>query len=142
MFKKAQKRNRLALNFGQFASKYEFPHRIDHDGNTAEIGIPESGKLLHVRYKFDPSEDGYEWIANIGRVKESEKKEVAVKVMSSKPIRGVTERIIGDRLVIMGARDGLRSLSDIEIQRGYMDDVARISRSFRRRDEFLGKDEE
>ena len=142
MFERAKKVNRLAYNFEQFASKYEFPHSIDPDANRAEIGIPESGKLLRARYQFDSSEDGYGWVANIGRVKKSEREEVAIRVMTSKPVRGVTERIIGDRLVLFGSRDGLRTLSDAEIQRGFMDDISRVSRYFRRRRDFLGEGEE
>jgi len=137
----ARKDNRIASTFERFAINYEFQHSVDSDRQGAEIGVPESGKLIHARYRFDPSENGYEWAANIGQVSRSEKGRVSSNVMSSKPVRGITERIVGDRLVIMGSRDALKNLSDAEIQRGLMDDVSRISRCFRRLGDFFGRDE-
>jgi hypothetical protein len=131
--------NRLAAVFGQFGKNYEFPHSVDPDWQGGELGIPESGKLIHSRWAFDRSEDGYEWAANLGHVEEHEIPSVAVGIVTSEPIRGVTERIVGDRIIATGSRDALSNVSDAEIQRGYMDDVSRISASFRRLGEFFGK---
>jgi hypothetical protein len=142
MSKIAYKANRIASVFERFATNYEFPHRLDPNRQGAEIGVPDRGRLIHARYNFDPSEDGYEWAANIGPVSRSQRGRVALNVMRSKPVRGVTERILRDRLVIAGSRDTLSNASDTEIQRGFMDDISRISSCHRRKDEFFGRDDE
>ena len=132
-------KNRLAAIFEKFATSFELNHRLDEDKAGVLVGIPESGKLIHTMYTFDESEDGYEFGAALGRVDQSHQADFALEVLTSEPVRGITERIVQDRFVVLGSRNGLGDLSDVEIQRGYMDDVGRISAYFKLVEDRLGK---
>lgn len=133
--RKKNESNRLKLILEEFANGYEFPFQGSQENDEATIGIPASGKLVHTKYIFDPSGDGYEYMAVLDDVKESEINEIAKKVMTSNPTRGVTERIINNKFVIFGDQDSLADRSDAEIERGYMDDIYRISNYFKNLDE-------
>lgn len=126
-----KKLNRLASLFADFADKFELPNRIDPDGLGADLGIPHRDKTIFVGYAFDPSEDSYEFGAALGRVDKTHLPRFSSEVLASEPIRGITERVDEQgRFLVMGSRDGLRGRSDADIQKGYMDDVSRISKSY------------
>lgn len=123
--------NRIASLFGDFAERYELPHKIDPDGQGADLGIHYKNKMISAGYNFAPSEDSYEWVAALGKVNISDIPHISVNVMNSEPIRGVTERITSEgKYVVFGSRDGLGRLSDAEVQRGFMDDVSRITETY------------
>jgi hypothetical protein len=132
MLEKDQKQqaidHRLADNLSDFAKRYEFPHVVHPSGLQAQLGIHgDDNKLLSAHYQFDPSGDSY-WVGTAERrINENERSHIEHKMMSSPPIPGITERIVDDRLVAMSMRDGLKNQTNIEIQRGFQDDVARFA---------------
>jgi len=130
---------RLAGNLKTFAVKYEFPYTDRQDGQEAELGVYVSGgsKLITNHYHFDPSGDSYSfgWAERL--VDDTERAEVLQAVNTTRPIIGLTERIIGNRLVVVGGRDSLKKCSDVEIQRCFQDDVARVDTHFRQTDDIL-----
>ena len=126
----SKKANRLSSLFDDLKNKFEFDGKIDSDGLGAEIGIPDHEKTIFVSYAFDPSQDSYEFGTALGQIDEEHILAVASEVMFSQPIRGITERIDDQgRFIVTGSRDGLQNLPDIDVQKGYMDDVSRISES-------------
>ena len=126
----AKKTNRLASLFTDFTGKFELPSKVDSDGLGADLGIPDGRKVISASYAFDQSEDSYEYGAVLGQVEKSHSSAFSASVMTSEPIRGITERIDDQgRYYVVGSRDGLKSRSDAEVQKGYMDDVSRIARS-------------
>jgi hypothetical protein len=131
-----KKVNRLASLLTDFSDKFELPSRIDPDGLGADLGIPHRDKTIFAGYAFDPSEDSYEFGAALGQVDRTHISRFSSEVLTSEPIRGITERVDGQgRFLVLGSRDGLGNQSDADIQRGYMDDVSRISKSY---DQFRG----
>lgn len=136
------KKNRLANLIQDFAKEFELNHKVDNDKCGALLGVPESGKLIHTKYTFDESQDGYVFGAALAHVEPSEASDIARKILTSEPIRGLTERIIQDRLVVLGSRDNLNNLSDADVQRGFMDDAARVSEYHKRLKGFLNTDKE
>ena len=128
----SSKMKRLARLFGLFGSHHELPHRVDGDGSGANLGIPDQGKLIRARYQFNPSGNGYQFGAVVAKVGNSERGRVASQIMSSRATPGITERFMGRKIVAMGERDGLNSVSDAEIIDGFRGDVARIVRTHRR----------
>jgi hypothetical protein len=125
-----QKINRLASVFADFANRFELPHKVDRDGLGADLGIPDGDRTVFAGYAFAPSEDSYDFGAVLGQVDKSNMPAFSSELLSSEPIRGITERIDDrGRIFVVGNRDGLQSRSDVDIQKGYMDDVSRISKS-------------
>jgi hypothetical protein len=136
MRKKTNKKNRLTSLFGNFADKFELPHKPDLDGRGADLGIPYDNKTITVGYNFDPSEDSYEFGAALGKVDPPNIPTIANEVVTSASVRGITERINHDgKFVILGSRDSLTHIPDGEIQRGFMDDVSRVTEAY---DQFKG----
>lgn len=126
----SKQRNRLASLFESFGNKYELPLNVDQDDLGGELGIHDGNQTIFTSYSFDPSEDSYEFGAALGQIKDEDLRPVSWEVMHSAPIRGITERIDDQgRYLITGSRDGLRELSDADIQRRYLDDVSRIAES-------------
>lgn len=122
--------NRLASLFQDFTDKFELPRRIDPDGLGADLGIPDRDKMISAGYVFHPSGDSYEFGAPLDQVSKSDIPRFTSELLTSRPIRGITERIDDrGRVLVMGSRDGLTSRADADIVKGYMDDVARISAS-------------
>jgi hypothetical protein len=126
---------RLAREFEIFAENFELPHKVDGDQLGANLGIPESGQLIQARWDFHESGDSYDFGAVLGEVNPlniANTAKFALRILTSKPTRGLTERIIGNKVVVVGGRDNLKNLSDIQIRRDYMDDVARVATSYKR----------
>jgi len=119
---------RPADNLTEFAKRYELPHVVDPSGLRAQLGIQgDDDKLLTANYQFHPTGDSY-WAAVAERqIGANERPEIERKILNSPPIPGVTERIMGDRLVAMLMKDGLTDRTNVEQQRGYQDDVARFA---------------
>ena len=140
----ATKKNRLAYVFEQFTKDKQLSSRVDNDGQGAELIVPVGGKSIRVTYHFDPSEDSYEFGAALGKVNPSRRKDTALRIMSrggsrTAPTRGITERIIENKFVILGSRDGLKDLSDASVERRFMDNVARIATYFNQTSQLLGE---
>lgn len=119
---------RPADNLSDFAKRYELPHVVDPSGLRAQLGIQgDDDKLLTANYQFHPSGDSY-WAAVAERqINTNEQPEIERKILNSPPVPGVTERIVGNRLVAMLMKDGLINQTNVEQQRGYQDDVARFA---------------
>ena len=125
------KPNRLARLFGDFTNKFELPGKVDPNGLDAELGIPYDGKLITNNVTFDPSDDSYEYVSAFGKVNKDDIQDVNSKLMNSDPIRGNTERLKKDgKYIVYGSRDGLKNISDADIQKGFMDDVYRVTKSY------------
>jgi hypothetical protein len=121
----------LANQLGEFSKKYELPVKISSDGTDGELGIPYDGKLIFGNYTFDESEDGYELAANLGKVSRENLQSTAKRLVTSEPVRGVSERISEDGTYSMySSRDNLKNLSAADIQKGFMDDVFRTTQSY------------
>ncbi len=120
-------KNRLASIFNRFIKDKKLTGRVDSDQLGAELTVLVRGKAIHVRYNFDQEEDNYEFGAALHKVNPSTRERTTLLTMTSQPVRGITERIIANKFVILGSRDGLKELSDESIFRRYMDDVARIA---------------
>ena len=126
-----RKVNRLASLLGNLAEAFELPYSLDSDGQGADLAIPYDNKVITSGYSFAPSEDSYEYVAALGHVKASKVPSVSARVIASEPIRGITERISTDgKYVVYSGRDGLHDLGDVQIQRGFMDDVARVTEAY------------
>lgn len=127
--------NRLASLLEDLANTFELPCVLDPDGQGADLGIPYGSKTISSGYSFAPTEDSYEYVAALGEVAIPELPVISSRTMASDPIRGITERITPEgKFVVFGSRDGLESLPDVEIQRGFMDDVARVTEAY---DQFI-----
>lgn len=126
-----QKPNRLSRLFGDFTNKFELPGKVDPNGLDAELGIPYDGKLITNNITFDSSDDSYEYVAALGMVNIADVQDVTEKLMDSDPIRGNAERLKKDgKYVVYGSRDGLKNITDAEVQKGFMDDVYRVTKSY------------
>jgi len=121
-------KSRLVSIFNEFANSFEFPYKSDEKKHEAVIGLPTGTALITTTFHF--SDDGYEFGAALGKVNESNRKAVSEAVMTSSPEKGITERILDDKLIVLGSREGLGKLTDEEIQKNLVDDIARISSRF------------
>ena len=128
---KRKAHNRPAFLLGSFANNFELPYKPDEDSLGADLGIPYKGKTITAGYAFDGSEDSYGYVAAVGQVQPSQIPDVAARICTSEPIRGVTERITpAGKHVVLGSRDNLNALTDAQVENCYMDDVSRITRAF------------
>lgn len=122
-----RKRSRLASVLEQFAQDYELPYNIDGSDTKFTIGITHKDKLIGAIYQLDALDDKYEFGASLGRPKTADISTFSSRVLTSDPIRGLTERIISDKFMVLGGRTNLQFLNDDALKRCYMDDIARIS---------------
>jgi hypothetical protein len=131
------RKSRLASLFALLAEQYELPYTIDPDGLGVDVGIPSGDEMLFVVYTFDKSDDGYEFGSALGKVNESDIQELAVRILQSDSVPGITERLDDEnRIVVLGGRNNLHALSDTDLQKGYMDDLARIAEIHERLKDF------
>ena len=136
------KSSRLAEILTDFAKSFELPHKLDPDENSVDLGIPFENRLIFASYSFDASEDSYEFGAALGKVNEVDIPIMAEKLILSRPIRGITERLDQKgKLIVFGSRDGLNRMSDSELQSAFLDDLSRITRSSDHFEKLREKDE-
>lgn len=123
--------SRLAKLLLDFARIYEFKISVNPDFSGAVLGIDYRGNLYDARYEFHPSGESYQIGVAARSLRGLDKKQFSHNLLRSEATVGITERIAGGKVVILGGKDGLGNRSDAEIQRGYQDDVARISSHLR-----------
>lgn len=119
------RKQKLHELFTAFADDFEF--KFKEGDNIYVIGIARDGKLIECKFTFDPSDDGYEFMAVLARINDANEMKFARDIMRSPPIRGVTERIIGDKFVILGNQEILDGISDSEVKRVFMSDIYKVS---------------
>ena len=122
--------NRLLDILKEFAEKFELPFKPDPSQPWADIGFSDDSDLNFVGFAFDPDENYYEFVSAIGTAPSESILEFSNAILTSEPIRGITERIDETgKIIVVGGRDGLKSLSNVEIMNGIMDDLARVAES-------------
>ncbi|MEW6030421.1 MAG: hypothetical protein ACOYZ8_08005 [Chloroflexota bacterium] len=122
-----QGRNRLSSLLAEMATNFEIPYIVDADGMNVTVGIPASGRMIMAKYAFDKLSNSYEVGAVIGKVDDVDLRSVEEKILRGKPIKGIMERIIDNRKVVLGSRDGLSGKSASEIKKYFMEDIAQIA---------------
>jgi hypothetical protein len=128
---KGEERNRIAFLLEDMASKFELPYKTDADTLGLSLGLPAKDKMIIVNYVLDEAEDSYVFGAALGQIDESNLPKISKKLATSEPIMGITERIEEHgKFIVMGSRDNLRRLSDTDIERTFMDDLARIAKVY------------
>lgn len=125
------KQNRLARLMHDFALRMELLHKIYADGSGAMLVIPESEKSIIARYNFDPSGDSYTFGAVLRGIQNKDLAVFALRILTSKPMIGITERILDEKFVVLGGRDMLHERNDAQVIEGFMDEVARIAAYYR-----------
>lgn len=126
-----KRNNRLFDLLERFCMKYEYKFKPIEAGQIALIAVHSFGKWVSCVYKFSPTEDSYEWVAVLGHIPEEKIEFISKNILTETPvIPGVVERITDGQLVIFGKQDRLLGTSDLDIQQVFMDDVARIDKSF------------
>ena len=123
------KRNRLVDIFKKCANRYGL--RWKQENKAWALDIPVNKKLVHARFTFDESENSYEFGAPLAQVDEENRAKFAQNILNSEPVRGITERIVGDKFYILGSKDGLSYLPDEEVENSFKDDIYRIAEYFR-----------
>lgn len=127
----ANHERRLATSFKNFATDFEFSHNVDSEGKEGNLGLPVDNTMVHVRFEFANTDDSYEYGATVKSLNMKNSNQFANRLMRSKPVAGITERIVGDDVVLLGQRNGLKDQPESHIRRGFMDDVSRISTQVR-----------
>jgi hypothetical protein len=126
-WRRKKETNRLSNLLKELSQSYELPYEIDPDSQSVRIIIQAQDKAIHCQYTFDESEDGYEFVSVLAHLDRGDLDKVTNRLLSSSPpVRGITERVINNKLVVFGSRDRLENLGDREIQLALMDDIARI----------------
>ncbi|MFN8442115.1 MAG: hypothetical protein U0175_15140 [Caldilineaceae bacterium] len=120
--------SRLQKIFEKFARDNDLPYK--QNGQVWNLGIPVQGTIVQVRYHFSSSDDSYEFGATVGKVKQENLARTAQNIITSSPVRGITERIMNSQLNILGSRDGLRYQSDENVEIMFKDDAHRIHDSY------------
>lgn len=130
-WKKKEIQNRLARLLKKVADEHELTCKIDNDGLGGEVIVPVKGGYAFANYTFDEKEDWYDFGAVIKPLDGKTLEDASYKVLTSPPIRGLTERIDNSgRLSVNSGRDNLVALADLDIETGYMEDMARIAEAF------------
>lgn len=125
----SMKRNRLVDLFKKCANRYGLSWK--RENKAWELGIPVNRKLVYARFTFDESGNSYEFGAALSPVDEENCAKFAQNILNSQPVRGITERIVGDKFYILGSKDGLSYLPDEEVENSFKDDIYRIAEYFR-----------
>lgn len=124
-------KNRLVKIFEDFANNHEL-HFKGEESNMVSLGVPIRGQLVHVKFNFNQTEDSYEFGTPLTKVDSEHQSTLALEILRSKPIRGLTERFVGKKFYVLGSRDGLKHLPDEEVQRAFRNDIARVSEYYTR----------
>jgi len=128
---KLPQRNRLSRILEECAADVEFHYNPDPDDLGADLGIDYKGQTIIASYGFTETEDSYDFVAAFGEVEPSDLPTLAENLLKGDYVRGITERIEGDRkYVVFSGRDGLEPLSDKEVKQMYEQDVAQITDAF------------
>ena len=125
------KNNRLARLWDEFALRFELMHKMYADGSGGELIIPES-RSINAKYHVHESQKSYTFGASLRGLPDEGLAEYALEILNSEPVIGLVERFIDGKFVVLGGRNGLENISDAELIRYYMDDVARITAYFKR----------
>jgi hypothetical protein len=124
--------NRLGILHQQFTRKYGFKTTYDNDNQEAEVELDCGNRTVKATYVFDSSEDSYEFGSVIRTVKQDERSKISSEIMSSEPIKGITERIANGKLVVMGGREGLLHAPDEVMELFFRQDTANIGEAVSR----------
>lgn len=117
---------RLAKLFVENAQEWEFRHKV-HDDENAEILLDHNGEEIKAVYQF--RNNGYDAGAIVGDPT-SKPSLVPKKILTSPPIRGMTERLTPEgKIIALTSRDGLDEQSDETVKKGFVDDIARFAES-------------
>jgi len=61
-------------------------------------------------------------------------RKLSSKILQSDPKNGITERIIGDKkLIVIGSRSGLTDLSDVDLKRVFLEDVNHLTETYHKK---------
>lgn len=122
------RKNRLSSIFEDFANRSGLPYKFDENFQKVDLEIPISNeKSITASYRFDTSQDRYEFGAPIGIVDSHNKRESSSKILKSDSLGGITERIVDKKLIVFGSRSGLLDFSDVDLKRFFLEDVNRIA---------------
>jgi hypothetical protein len=122
--------NRLKNLIIQFAQNFELPCKPDPNQPWVDIGFSDDNDLNFVGFAFDPDEDFYEFVSAVGTAPLVCIPQLSNALLMSDPIRGITERIDeSGKIVVIGGKDSLKSLTDTEIMSSFIDDLARVAQS-------------
>jgi hypothetical protein len=120
-----KKRSRLLSLMNKLTEDYELLSVPTQDG--VRLGLPIEGLIVNVVFHFSDDESSYEYGAAIQEIEPTNSSEVASRILKNQPLRGITERIIGNKLVILGNRENVNMLTDEQVVAMFMEDIARIS---------------
>ncbi len=126
------KQNSLGLSLERFAKKFGFKATFDNNHEVAEVNLDCGKRDVKATYVFDRSEDKYQFGAVVRGVRTSERSQLSSRIMSSKPIDGLTERIVNRKPAVFGSREGLLDSSDELREVFFRQDVANIGKAVER----------
>lgn len=130
-------RRRLANLLLDFADGNELKCTVDSSGQRANVGFLAGGKLVQMKFDFDDIQGSYDFTASLYDTRGYAQDDLALTILRSRPIRGITERIIGNKLVVLGGRDYLNELDDDFVISSFRDDISRVANYFKQASTFF-----
>lgn len=119
---------RLATEFQNFCNNNEFGCNVDPDRLGANIKFDHSGRTLQGSYVFSRDDNRYDAGLNLDRVPLRGRARISQRILTSQPVRGITERITPNGHVVgLTSRDGLREASSATLHSFFLEDIARFS---------------
>lgn len=120
--------HRLCDILTKVADKYDISWNTTLNPLTIKLSLTNQIGTIFPIYEFEESEESYEVSVSLISLSNDEIAEFAKMILSSKPIKGITERIISNKLIVLGHRTNLSRFSDQEIEKFYMEDIILMTR--------------
>ncbi|KAA3644505.1 MAG: hypothetical protein DWQ07_13870 [Chloroflexi bacterium] len=123
----SETQNRLTALLMELAQTFELPIRVNYDQEGVELGIPIDNHIYTVSFDIS-NETAYQFATAISGPDDDINK--LVTKLTSQQYTGLTTRISKGKLIVLGGRESLDRISNDEILRLFMDDIARLTGIF------------